>query len=94
MLQFGVRISSIEVGRQKLHITMSLYKKKTYSKDIHQEELLSQEGKNPEQFQISIGTCAAILRRRVSRTTVTADLKKSFVWYKRFIMEVAIVSHF
>ena len=75
-LQFGIRISSIEVSKQKLRIsTAHFVYNKTYRKEIHPGATPFSRVKHwclcslPQQksFPVSIGVCAAFLSRRASQ---------------------------
>ena len=63
-----MRISSIKVSTQKLHISTSCHVcNKTYRRKSIMECLLSSKRRDSECFPVSNGVCAAFLSRRASR---------------------------
>ena len=95
-LQFGVRISSIEVSKQKLHsLRHSMSTTTTTTKEIPresiQEWLFSQERRNSVCFLLSISVYAAYLNRRASRCFLT-ELQTS-TFFLSFFLSFIFSSH-
>ena len=66
-LQFGIRISSIEARKQKIHISTALYvNNKTYNKEIHPGATPFSRVKGFS-VSVSFGFCLVFLSRTASR---------------------------
>ena len=68
-LQFGIRIGSIEVGKQKLHISIMPCLQQNLQKEIHPGVTPFSREKGSECFPVSIGVCAAFPSRGASRNS-------------------------